>query len=184
MHASSVDDSMSGTTAVTCLLRGRTAYVANVGDSRAVMAQRGPGESLVPFPLSKDQTPFRQVVTLQQEAILPLLTCLRCLTRSWYEAQLAHFAKKLCCCHTHIAIAILPIAASHDVPINKLSYPQYQVMGPDFQWEQGLRNVRTPPNHHTLFPWGSKWSWVHRFAQFWQLSQLTLWEIDCSVGHS
>ena len=60
MHASSVDDSMSGTTAVTCLLRGRTAYVANVGDSRALMAQKTGGEILKPCPLSRDQTPFRQ----------------------------------------------------------------------------------------------------------------------------
>ena len=43
LHNSSVDDSMSGTTAVNCLLKGRTAYIANVGDSRAVMAERGGG---------------------------------------------------------------------------------------------------------------------------------------------
>lgn len=59
LHASDVDDSMSGTTAVTCLLRGRTAFVANVGDSRALMAERGAGEILTPCPLSRDQTPFR-----------------------------------------------------------------------------------------------------------------------------
>lgn len=59
LHASSVDDSMSGTTAVTCLLRGRTAYIANVGDSRALMAERAAGDILKPCPLSRDQTPFR-----------------------------------------------------------------------------------------------------------------------------
>ncbi len=59
LHSSSVDDSMSGTTAVNCLLRGRTAIIANVGDSRAVMAERGVGDVLKPYPLSKDQTPFR-----------------------------------------------------------------------------------------------------------------------------
>ena len=59
LHSSSVDDSMSGTTAINCLLRGRTAYIANVGDSRAVMAERGAGDILKPCPLSKDQTPFR-----------------------------------------------------------------------------------------------------------------------------
>ena len=61
LHNSAVDDSMSGTTAITCLLRGRKAYVANVGDSRAVLAeQRGTG--LVAVPLSRDQTPFRQTL--------------------------------------------------------------------------------------------------------------------------
>ena len=60
LHESAVDDSMSGTTAVTCMIRGRTAYVANVGDSRAVMAESSPnGASLLPRPLSRDQTPFR-----------------------------------------------------------------------------------------------------------------------------
>ena len=62
LHKSAVDDSMSGTTAITCLLRGRKAYVANVGDSRAVLAeQRGSG--LVAVPLSRDQTPFRQTLS-------------------------------------------------------------------------------------------------------------------------
>ena len=60
LHASEIDDGMSGTTAVTCLLRGRTLYIANVGDSRALMAEKGPGDSLIPHPLSRDQTPFRQ----------------------------------------------------------------------------------------------------------------------------
>jgi len=60
LHDSTVDDSMSGTTAVTCMIRGRTVYVANVGDSRAVIAECGAdGKSLTPRPLSRDQTPFR-----------------------------------------------------------------------------------------------------------------------------
>jgi len=60
LHDSTVDDSMSGTTAVTCMIRGRTAFVANVGDSRAVIAEYGPdGSNLTPRPLSRDQTPFR-----------------------------------------------------------------------------------------------------------------------------
>jgi serine/threonine protein phosphatase PrpC len=60
LHDSTVDDSMSGTTAVTCMIRGRTAYVANVGDSRAVIAEYGPdGKNVTPRPLSRDQTPFR-----------------------------------------------------------------------------------------------------------------------------
>lgn len=58
LHASSVDDSMSGTTAITCLMRGRQAWIANVGDSRAVLAERR-GDGVFPLPLSKDQTPFR-----------------------------------------------------------------------------------------------------------------------------
>lgn len=34
LHASSIEDGLSGTTAIACLVRGRTIYVANVGDSR------------------------------------------------------------------------------------------------------------------------------------------------------
>jgi cGMP-dependent protein kinase 2 len=58
LHRSSIDDSMSGTTAITVLVRGKTLYVANVGDSRAVIAERR-GTDLVAVDLSSDQTPFR-----------------------------------------------------------------------------------------------------------------------------
>lgn len=58
LHADSLDESMSGTTAITVLVRGRTIYVANTGDSRAVVAQRR-GKDLVAVDLSIDQTPFR-----------------------------------------------------------------------------------------------------------------------------
>ncbi|GIL79333.1 hypothetical protein Vretimale_16527 [Volvox reticuliferus] len=59
LHRSEVDDSMSGTTAITVLVRGRTAYVANVGDSRAVLAERH-GDRVLAQDLSYDQTPFRR----------------------------------------------------------------------------------------------------------------------------
>lgn len=58
LHADQVDDSMSGTTAITVLVRGRTIYVANAGDSRAVIAEKR-GNELVAVDLSIDQTPFR-----------------------------------------------------------------------------------------------------------------------------
>lgn len=58
LHADSLDDSMSGTTAITILVRGRTIYVANAGDSRAVIAEKR-GKDLVAVDLSLDQTPFR-----------------------------------------------------------------------------------------------------------------------------
>lgn len=58
LHSDSLDDSMSGTTAITVMVRGRTLYVANTGDSRAVIAQRR-GKDLVGVDLSIDQTPFR-----------------------------------------------------------------------------------------------------------------------------
>ncbi|CAL5360529.1 unnamed protein product [Camellia sinensis] len=58
LHADSLDDSMSGTTAITILVRGRTIYVANSGDSRAVIAERR-GKDVVAVDLSIDQTPFR-----------------------------------------------------------------------------------------------------------------------------
>eukprot|EP00897_Mesotaenium_endlicherianum_P003907 jgi/Mesen1/3544/ME000198S02740 len=58
LHKSSVDDTMSGTTGISIFLRGRTLYAANVGDSRAVLAERR-GSQLVAVDLSNDQTPFR-----------------------------------------------------------------------------------------------------------------------------
>lgn len=60
LHAdNSIDDSMSGTTAITVLVRGKTLYVANSGDSRAVIAERR-GTDIVAVDLSIDQTPFRE----------------------------------------------------------------------------------------------------------------------------
>eukprot|EP00250_Pteridium_aquilinum_P021488 c25141_g1_i1 orf=448-3657(+) len=58
LHRHTIDDSMSGTTAITVLVRGKTLYIANVGDSRAVLAERR-GKDLVAVDLSSDQTPFR-----------------------------------------------------------------------------------------------------------------------------
>lgn len=58
LHADKLDDSMSGTTAVTVLVRGRTIYVANSGDSRAVIGEIR-GKDIVAVDLSIDQTPFR-----------------------------------------------------------------------------------------------------------------------------
>ena len=58
LHADILDDSMSGTTSITVLLRGRTIYVANCGDSRAVIAENK-GNKIVAVDLSVDQTPFR-----------------------------------------------------------------------------------------------------------------------------
>mmetsp|Transcript_42698 Transcript_42698/g.101361 ORF Transcript_42698/g.101361 Transcript_42698/m.101361 type:complete len:1069 (-) Transcript_42698:82-3288(-) len=59
LHASHIDDTMSGTTGITSLLRGKLLYTANVGDSRAVIAERQ-GAQLVAVDLSMDQTPFRR----------------------------------------------------------------------------------------------------------------------------
>ncbi|XP_061357967.1 protein phosphatase 2C and cyclic nucleotide-binding/kinase domain-containing protein isoform X1 [Gastrolobium bilobum] len=58
LHADVLDDSMSGTTAITVLVRGKTIYVANSGDSRAVIAERR-GKDVVAVDLSIDHTPFR-----------------------------------------------------------------------------------------------------------------------------
>nr|XP_043618741.1 protein phosphatase 2C and cyclic nucleotide-binding/kinase domain-containing protein [Erigeron canadensis] len=59
LHAeTNIDDSMSGTTAITILVRGKTLFVANSGDSRAIIAERR-GTDIVAVDLSIDQTPFR-----------------------------------------------------------------------------------------------------------------------------
>ncbi|GKU85618.1 hypothetical protein SLEP1_g260 [Rubroshorea leprosula] len=59
LHNSEIDDSMSGTTAITVLVIGDTLYVANVGDSRAVIAVKD-GNQILAENLSYDQTPFRK----------------------------------------------------------------------------------------------------------------------------
>ncbi|XP_007035371.2 PREDICTED: probable protein phosphatase 2C 35 isoform X1 [Theobroma cacao] len=59
LHDSEIDDTMSGTTAITVLVVGDTLYVANVGDSRAVIARKD-GNQILAEDLSQDQTPFRK----------------------------------------------------------------------------------------------------------------------------
>ncbi|KDO32788.1 AGC protein kinase [Saprolegnia parasitica CBS 223.65] len=58
LHTSRIDDSLSGTTAITCYMDGDIIHVANVGDSRAVIA-RNDQPRIVASPLSVDQTPYR-----------------------------------------------------------------------------------------------------------------------------
>ncbi|KAF5452430.1 hypothetical protein F2P56_027428 [Juglans regia] len=59
LHVSDIDDSLSGTTAITVLVVGDRLFVANVGDSRAVIAVKH-GNRIVAEDLSNDQTPFRK----------------------------------------------------------------------------------------------------------------------------
>lgn len=59
LHTSGIDDTMSGTTAITVFVIGDTLYVANVGDSRAVIGVNS-GNRVTAEDLSSDQTPFRK----------------------------------------------------------------------------------------------------------------------------
>jgi serine/threonine protein phosphatase PrpC len=59
LHNSAIDDRLSGTTAITVFIRGDKLVIANVGDSRAIIASDNNG-SLKFSPLSIDQTPFRK----------------------------------------------------------------------------------------------------------------------------
>lgn len=59
LHESRVDDSLSGTTSITMLLMGRTMYISNVGDSRAIVISMEDGKFKA-RPLSSDQTPYRK----------------------------------------------------------------------------------------------------------------------------
>ena len=54
-----IDDSMSGTTAIMLLINKGSIHVANVGDSRAIVAQMRDSH-LTAYSLSQDQTPFRK----------------------------------------------------------------------------------------------------------------------------
>jgi serine/threonine protein phosphatase PrpC/CRP-like cAMP-binding protein len=61
-----IDDSLSGTTAVSMYMHGRRnrITISNVGDSRAVLGQESKGKNgrpaLKALPLSRDQTPYRK----------------------------------------------------------------------------------------------------------------------------
>jgi hypothetical protein len=59
LYSSKIDDSLSGTTGVTILQKGDKLLVANVGDSRAIIATEVDGK-LKYSPLSIDQTPYRK----------------------------------------------------------------------------------------------------------------------------
>jgi serine/threonine protein phosphatase PrpC/CRP-like cAMP-binding protein len=62
MHAdATIDDSLSGTTAISVYFHGRRnrVTVCNVGDSRAIIGKQS-GRALKAFPLSRDQTPYRR----------------------------------------------------------------------------------------------------------------------------
>uniref|UniRef100_A0A7S1UKI4 cGMP-dependent protein kinase n=1 Tax=Phaeomonas parva TaxID=124430 RepID=A0A7S1UKI4_9STRA len=63
LHRSTINDDLSGTTAITVLMRGDHITVCNVGDSRAIIGVQSDkgGEGFVrASPLSIDQTPFRK----------------------------------------------------------------------------------------------------------------------------
>jgi len=61
LHVSrEIDDSMSGTTAVTALFNGNDLWVANVGDSRCIIISEDETGCLVTRALSTDQTPYRR----------------------------------------------------------------------------------------------------------------------------
>eukprot|EP01041_Mallomonas_annulata_P004192 gene4192-8334_t len=59
LHSSTIDDSLSGTTAITGVVVGDMLYVANVGDSRAIVGREENGK-IVYSALSSDQTPYRK----------------------------------------------------------------------------------------------------------------------------
>ena len=55
-----IDDSLSGTTAISVLFIGGSMYISNVGDSRAIIISEDPTGKLVAKALSSDQTPYRK----------------------------------------------------------------------------------------------------------------------------
>merc|ERR1712224_1009230 len=59
MHEQDFDDSMSGTTAITAFFNNTEVFVANIGDSRAIIGEKK-GKRVIAYSLSIDQTPYRQ----------------------------------------------------------------------------------------------------------------------------
>jgi len=59
MHEQDFDDSMSGTTAITAFFNNTEVFVANIGDSRAIIGEKK-GKRVLAYSLSIDQTPYRQ----------------------------------------------------------------------------------------------------------------------------
>lgn len=59
LHKCPINDSLSGTTGVTVIVKGDALYVGNVGDSRAIIASDIDGK-LTYSALSEDQTPYRK----------------------------------------------------------------------------------------------------------------------------
>lgn len=60
LKRSGIEASESGTTAVTALRKGNDLFVANVGDSRCVLAREGAGGKLDAVAMSEDHKPDRQ----------------------------------------------------------------------------------------------------------------------------
>lgn len=59
-RAKNIDDSLSGTTGITVTVKGDVLYVANVGDSRAIIGSTDRDGKMFASSLSNDQTPFRK----------------------------------------------------------------------------------------------------------------------------
>lgn len=59
LHKHPIDDSLSGTTAITLYLEGNSMLCANVGDSRAIIGEYNNGH-IISHDLSHDQTPYRK----------------------------------------------------------------------------------------------------------------------------
>jgi len=57
---SDIDDTQSGTTAITMYLSGREVTISNVGDSRCMLGSVGDDGGIVAKALSLDQTPYRR----------------------------------------------------------------------------------------------------------------------------
>ena len=55
-----IDSNLSGTTSITVLLQGRTMYVNNVGDSRAIIISSGGDNRTKVHAMSSDHTPYRK----------------------------------------------------------------------------------------------------------------------------
>ncbi len=77
-----IDDSLSGTTAISVLFLGSSIYTSNVGDSRAIIISAGPDGRHIAKPLSNDQTPYRE-----DERIRCKLSGARILTVSQLEGK-------------------------------------------------------------------------------------------------
>ena len=75
LHKSSIDDSLSGTTAIVVLFEGGTIHVANVGDTRVVLVGDGAPSAVLALRNAFEQSDAHGIAALRGLELFPLDRC-------------------------------------------------------------------------------------------------------------